>query len=153
MCAGVQKTMRARVFPGLFLFLALAFPAVAAERQAEHGPSLDRILPEIRRQTPGTFYDAQGPFIGPDGQARYRIKWMMPDGRIVWFDADARSGRLLGPVPVPVGPVNRFERYDNGRPSPVGNFGWPGYDRGSPGNGGRENSGRGNPDRGGGDRD
>ncbi|MDE2134280.1 MAG: hypothetical protein KGJ49_06735 [Alphaproteobacteria bacterium] len=145
--------MRARAFSGLFLLFALAFPAVAAERQAEHGPSLDRILPEIRRQTPGTFYDAQGPFIGPDGQARYRIKWMTPDGRIVWFDADARTGRLLGAVPVPGGPVNRFERYDDGRANPFGNFGGPGYDRGGRGNDGREDSGRGNPDRGGDGRD
>jgi hypothetical protein len=87
--------MRSRLVPGLFLLLALALPAFAA---GSGGTSLDRILPEIRRNTPGTFYDAQGPFFGPDGQARYRIKWMTPDGRIVWFDADARSGRVLGPA-------------------------------------------------------
>jgi hypothetical protein len=85
--------MRSRILPGLFLLLALAAPALAAGSGAT---SLDRILPQIRRNTPGTFYDAQGPFPGPDGQARYRLKWMTPDGRIIWFDADARSGRVLG---------------------------------------------------------
>jgi len=85
--------MRSRIIPGLFLMLALALPAFAA---GPGGSSLDRILPQIRRATPGTLYDAQGPFPGPDGQARYRLKWMTPDGRIIWFDADARTGRILG---------------------------------------------------------
>ncbi|MGA7713215.1 MAG: hypothetical protein WCA81_15020 [Rhizomicrobium sp.] len=85
--------MRARILLGLLVVLALVPAAMAAGPGAT---SLDRILPEIRRHTPGTFYDAQGPFPGPDGQARYRIKWMTPDGRIIWFDADAHSGRMLG---------------------------------------------------------
>ena len=33
----------------------------------------------------------------PTDSDRYRLKWMTPDGRIVWFDADARTGRVLGP--------------------------------------------------------
>ena len=57
---------------------------------------LDRILPEIRRTHPGTFYDAEGPFTGPDGEMHYRLKWMTPDGRVVWYDANARTGRVLG---------------------------------------------------------
>ncbi len=57
---------------------------------------LDRILPAIRRSHPGTFYDAEGPVPGPDGQYRYRLKWMTPDGRIIWLDTDARTGRVLG---------------------------------------------------------
>ena len=69
----------------------------AQEYAAEANPSLDRILPGIRERHPGKFYDAQGPWRGPDGQYRYRLKWMTPDGRIVWFDADARTGRVLGP--------------------------------------------------------
>lgn len=163
--------MRARVVSGLFLLIALASPAFAADRQGEGRPSFDRILPEIRRHTPGTFYDAEGPFLGQDGQARYRIKWMTPDGRIVWFDADARSGRVLGPVPYP---TNRFggdgyggdrfdgnryggDRYDNNRNDGNSNhFGnWPGNDWGQGdrgGRGGREGNGggwyRGGSDRG-----
>ncbi|HEX3810041.1 MAG TPA: PepSY domain-containing protein [Rhizomicrobium sp.] len=57
---------------------------------------LDRILPRIRNQYPGDFYDAQGPLPGPDGQPNYRIKWLTPDGRVVWFRADARTGRIVG---------------------------------------------------------
>lgn len=57
---------------------------------------LDRILPQIRDDYPGSFYDAEGPMPGPDGLLHYRIKWLTPDGHIVWFNADARSGRILG---------------------------------------------------------
>ena len=141
--------MRARVISSLFLLMALASPGLAADRHAEGGQSFDRILPEIRRHTPGTFYDAEGPFFGQDGQARYRIKWMTPDGRIIWFDADARSGRVLGAVPYPGGRYggDRFnddsygrdrydDRYDDDRNTRdrrdnSNHFGgWPGYDRG-----------------------
>ena len=90
--------MRARIISCLFLLVALASPAFAADRQAERRPSFDRILPEIRRHTPGTFYDAEGPFVGQDGQARYRIKWMTPQGRIIWYEVDAHNGRILGMV-------------------------------------------------------
>jgi hypothetical protein len=78
----------------------LSFGLLAAglgAARAEGNPSLDRILPQIRERHPGKFYDAEGPYRGPDGQLRYRLKWMTPDGRVVWFDADARTGRVLGP--------------------------------------------------------
>jgi hypothetical protein len=138
--------MRARVISGFFLLIALASPAFAADWQGAGRPSLDRVLPEIRRHTPGAFYDAEGPFIGADGLARYRIKWMMPDGRIVWFDADARTGRVLGPVPS----GSRFGNYDDdryyggGNPGHFGN--WPDYDRGPYGGGGRGRYGSGGRD-------
>jgi hypothetical protein len=150
--------MRARVFSGLLLLIALASPAFAADRQAEGGRSFDRILPEIRRHTPGTFYDAEGPFVGQDGQSRYRIKWMTPEGRIIWYEVDARNGHILGRVtgtlPVPssrygrdsdgylppyssgddAGPPSDYSRGRRGRDGNDGNsnhFGdWPGYDRG-----------------------
>jgi hypothetical protein len=162
--------MRARVVSCLFLLIALASPAFAADRQSEGRPSFDRILPEIRRHTPGTFYDAEGPFIGQDGQARYRIKWMTPEGRIVWFDADARTGRVLGAVPYPRsrydddrygGDRSQFDRYDGDRYG-NGRYGndrddrnsgrfrnWPGYDRGQ-GDRGNRDWGRGDRDRDGG---
>jgi len=57
---------------------------------------LDHILPEVRRSHPGRFYDAEGPFQSPDGQVHYRLKWMTPEGRVVWFDTNARNGRILG---------------------------------------------------------
>jgi hypothetical protein len=159
MWAEVKNVMRARVVSGFLLLIALASPAFAADRQAEGRPSFDRILPEIRRHTPGTFYNAEGPFIGPDGQARYRIKWMTPDGRIVWYEVDAHNGRILGMVtgtlplsssrrdrgsegylpPYPAdGDRYGRDRYDNdrdygdgrGNSNHFGNYGWPGYDRG-----------------------
>ena len=77
----------------LGIFLAFGVTAVGAQER----PSLDRILPQIRQHHPGKFYDAEGPFRGPDGLPRYRLKWMTPGGRVIWFDADARTGRVLGP--------------------------------------------------------
>jgi len=160
MWAEVKTGMRARVISCLFLLLALATAAFAADRQAEGGRSFDRILPEIRRHTPGTFYDAEGPFVGQDGQARYRIKWMTPEGRIIWYEVDAHNGRILGMVtgtlPVPRrdrgsegylppystdGERTGRDRYDNDRNGGNSNhFGdWPGYDRGQ---GDREDRGR-----------
>jgi hypothetical protein len=57
---------------------------------------LDRILPHIRSAHPGTFSDVDGPFADPSGRLHYRIKWLGPDGRVIWLDADARNGRILG---------------------------------------------------------
>ncbi len=56
---------------------------------------LDRILPKIRRSHPGEFYDADGPIYGPSGDAHYHLKWMTADGKMVWFDVDARTGLVL----------------------------------------------------------
>ena len=130
MWAEVQKFMRARVVSCLLLLFALAAPAFAADRQAEGRPSFDRILPEIRRHTPGTFYDAEGPFVGQDGQARYRIKWMTPEGRIVWFEVDAQRGRILGMVTgtLPV-PSSRRDRGSEGYLPPYPADGDRGHDR------------------------
>ena len=164
--------MRARVISSLLLLFALASPAFAAGRQAEGRPSLDRLLPEIRRHTPGTFYNAEGPFIGSDGQARYRIKWMTPEGRIIWFEVDAQRGHILGmvtgtlPVPssrrgqgpeeyplpyLPGGNAGAPPGYNGDNSYHYGNDGWPGYDRGQEGRAGRDRNG-GNGQRGGRDR-
>jgi hypothetical protein len=95
-CAAVKNSMRKSV---IFWVLAafLAFGAGSAQADYYAPASLDRILPQVRSHHPGKFYDAEGPYRGPDGQFRYRLKWMTPGGRIVWFDADARTGRVLGP--------------------------------------------------------
>ena len=91
-----------RVFILVFAALLLgSAPAVAQGRFVHpYGPReavpLDRILPQIRNAHPGTFSDVDGPFADPDGRLHYRIKWLTPQGRVVWFDADARTGRLLG---------------------------------------------------------
>jgi hypothetical protein len=70
------------------LLLVLAAPACA------HG-TLDSILPRIRAQHPGRLSDAE-PWTDADGNAHYRIKWMTPEGRILYFDADTRTGRYSG---------------------------------------------------------
>jgi hypothetical protein len=95
--------MRARLTFVFLLLVALAFPALAQDRRG--GPSLDRVLPQIARSVPGRFSDAEGPFISADGRATYHIKWMTPDGRIIWFTVDARSGQVMGGAP-------RFRNHD-----------------------------------------
>ena len=85
--------------PAFFAFLALLAPLVVGTMAAaQPAQPLDRLLPEIRRTHPGRFYDAEGPHPGVGGQ-HYHLKWMTPDGRILWFDADARTGRVLGASP------------------------------------------------------
>jgi hypothetical protein len=90
--------------PG-FIFLALMALVALAAGPATAQPGrpgvlpLDRILPDVRRAYPGEFYDADGPTPGPDGEEHYHLKWMTPDGRIMWLDTDARTGRVLGQAP------------------------------------------------------
>jgi hypothetical protein len=88
----------------LAVFAVLAVSCVSAEAQVRHPHGyygegvqpLDRILPHIRSGHPGRFYDAEGPFADPYGGWHYRVKWLTPQGRIIWLDADARSGRVVG---------------------------------------------------------
>ena len=62
-------------------------------RGGDGGPiqSLDNIIMNIRQSFPGQVSDVQGPAGG-----RYRVKWLTPDGRVLWVIADARTGRILG---------------------------------------------------------
>ncbi len=110
-------------------------PAAAQEMAAPDGSvrPLDRILPGIRSGRPGRFYDAEGPFPDAQGGYHYRIKWLTPQGRVIWLDADARSGRVLGvargdwremgPPPVPAFAPRPYPL----RPGPIrpGRFGRP----------------------------
>jgi len=99
--------MRAYVFSAILAGLcALAAPSVAQPYgppdRAPYGDGvqpLDRLLPGIRRAHPGDFYDAEGPTYGPSGDPHYHLKWMTPDGRVIWYDADARNGRVLRSSP------------------------------------------------------
>ena len=108
--------MFARIFFSIFLIccgLAVLAPVQEVQAQsrrerADGVQPLDRLLPGIRRSHPGEFYDAQGPTYGPSGDAHYTLKWMTPDGRIIWFDADARTGRILRSSP-------GRENFDEGR--------------------------------------
>jgi len=129
-----------------------AAPADAQPFRARQGVqsgevrSLDEILNGIRRERPGNLADVQGPSIGPAGDPRYRLKWLTPDGRVLWLDTDARTGRVLGvegddrgPPVSPRGNIFQrpggFQRPGNfqERP-PVGPVPGPppGYDRGPP---------------------
>ena len=87
----------------LFVAMACAVPSQSLAQEpyprGEYGGQvmpLDRILPNVRAGRPGRFYDAEGPFPDGYGGYHYRIKWLTPEGRVVWLDADARSGRVLG---------------------------------------------------------
>ena len=106
--------MRARGFLAFLLGLIalLAAAPVAGAAAQPYGPPppfyrdprdgvqpLDRLLPGIRRAHPGDFYDAEGPTYGPEGDPHYHLKWMTPDGRIIWYDTDARNGRVLRASP------------------------------------------------------
>ena len=57
-------------------------------------PPLYRFLPDIRRKHPGRLLDVQRGW-GPHGE-RNRIKWLTPDGRVIWLDTDARTGEIYG---------------------------------------------------------
>jgi hypothetical protein len=96
------------IFLGIVALLTLALLMGPLARPVQAQPygapgqgvqPLDRLLPGIRRSHPGEFYDAEGPTYGPSGDAHYHLKWMTPDGRIIWFDADARNGRVLRSSP------------------------------------------------------
>lgn len=127
--------MRFPVLLALLLPLFIASPAMAQGhvrdrvRAGEVQP-LDRIIPQISEGFPGSFSDAQGPIPMPDGELRYRIKWLTPDGHIVWFNADARTGRVLGVEGAPP----RFYRYPRGGPffGPRPPRGWRGGFGGPP---------------------
>src|SRR3977135_3694987 len=131
-----KKLMRADILSSIFLgFFALLTAAIPVAAQP-YGPPpdrshpgdaprdgvqpLDRLLPGIRHDHPGDFYDAEGPTYGPSGDPHYHLKWMTPDGRVIWFDADARNGRVLRSSP---GRDSFDDHRFNGPPSP------PGYGR------------------------
>lgn len=81
---------------------AVLEPATAQPNRARQGVqsgevrSLDQILNGIRRERPGSLADVEGPTMGPYGEPHYRLKWLTPDGRVLWLDTDARTGRVLG---------------------------------------------------------
>jgi hypothetical protein len=139
----------------LFVAVSLlgALPASAQGRPLPRGDvrTLDRILPGISNRYPGTFYDAQGPFPDANGALHYRLKWMTPEGRIIWLDTDARTGRVFS---VQQGYPRRdpYEAPPRYAPPPVGAYPPPGRDfrgyprggyYGGPPGGGRYWNGRG----------
>lgn len=99
--AFASPAAQAQSFPGgPPIMIAGPPPQPIVRRPAARGYNiqpLDRILPGIRTARPGRFYDADGPFPDPAGGWHYRIKWLTPEGRVIWLDADARTGRVIGP--------------------------------------------------------
>jgi hypothetical protein len=87
--------MRIGVFTVLLALFLSAGAALAGDGRGGVEP-LDRILSHMRNEHPGTFYDADGPFTDENGGVHYRIKWLTPQGRLIWFDTDAHTGRVLG---------------------------------------------------------
>jgi hypothetical protein len=77
----------------LLAMLAAGTPPAEAQWRGDRGgvQSLDRILDSIRRSRPGQLSDVQGPFGGV-----YRIKWLTPDGRVLWLETDAYTGQVIG---------------------------------------------------------
>jgi hypothetical protein len=99
--------------------------------------SLDEILNGIRRERPGSLADVEGPNFGPSGEPHYRLKWLTPDGRVLWLDTDARTGRVLGVQGDDRGPgagAAPAPRGAQGQAAPRGNFRAPAddYDFGAP---------------------
>jgi hypothetical protein len=152
-----------RIFLAVLALLAMlgATSPLAAQGRYPYGRyysnvmPLDRILPGIRTGHPGRFYDAEGPFPDGVGGYRYRIKWLTPDGRVVWFDTDAQTGRIVGTARSdwragpPAPPPPNFG-YNGARGGPYGYGVRPGAPYGGParngGWGGRGGwSGRGGP--------
>jgi hypothetical protein len=148
--------MRAYVFSVIWFGLcALAAPAFSQPYGPPPPPygdragvqPLDRLLPGIRRAHPGDFYDAEGPTYGPSGDPHYHLKWMTPDGRVIWFDADARSGRVLRSSPGRDSFDSEHSRGGPppgyGRPSAPGGFDSERFRGGPPGYGGSYDRGYG----------
>jgi hypothetical protein len=128
-----------RYFAPLFALLllgaaAVSEPAAAQPNRARQGVqsgevrSLDQILNGIRRERPGSLADVEGPNIGPTGEPHYRLKWLTPDGRVLWLDTDARTGRVLGVQGDDRGPGPRARPVPPGAQGQTGvrrNFGTP----------------------------
>lgn len=80
----------------------VAAPAVADRKRDQDAAYEGRRAGEFRplreiegrtvRQMPGADY--LGPELDP-GRGRYRLKFMR-DGRVIWIDVDARTGREIG---------------------------------------------------------
>jgi hypothetical protein len=123
--------MRLRLFLAVFpLLLACAAPACA--RGSE---TLDSLLPGIRAAHPGRLSDAE-PWRDSEGRTHYRIKWMTPEGRILYFDADTHTGRYSNSGGDDGSQWGRGAHGDEGGDGPEDRRHWNDDDRGDDGRGG-----------------
>ena len=63
-------------------------------RQGRYVP-LSRVLPELRRRSPGRQLDA-GLEQGYDGRPVYRVRWGAANGRRIDYIIDAQTGQVIG---------------------------------------------------------
>jgi hypothetical protein len=100
------------------------------------------ILNNIRRQFPGQLSDVQ------ERGGRYEVKWLMPDGRVLFIIADARTGQIMGvqggggPAPRNFGGFQR-QNFGPGRNVDVSREPPAGLERPAPGRGRGRGRGRG----------
>jgi len=139
----LETGMRTRLILALFpLVLAIASPAWARG-------TLDDILPQIRAQHPGRLSDAE-PWTDGGGNQHYRIKWMTPEGRIIYFDANARTGRYTGAAGDEGNDWRdrrgRDDSEDRGQRSDSGDGGRRNHWNSEEGDGGEQGGGRGQGD-------
>jgi uncharacterized membrane protein YkoI len=52
---------------------------------------LESIIAQIQARTPGRLVGVRG----PNGQGMYRIIWETPDGRVITFVVDGRTGQIM----------------------------------------------------------
>jgi hypothetical protein len=80
----------------ILLAVALSTPQASAQPFPRQGgapqmQSLNAILANIRNQFPGQLSDVQGPRNGI-----LIVKWLTPDGQILFIEADMRTGQIVG---------------------------------------------------------
>jgi hypothetical protein len=56
---------------------------------------LEAVLANVARNYPGYHIGVEGPY-QQGGRWVYRIKWLTPDGRVLFIFADAETGQILG---------------------------------------------------------
>ena len=56
---------------------------------------LEAVLANVARVYPGYHIGVEGPY-QQGGRWVYRIKWLTPDGRVIFVFADAETGQILG---------------------------------------------------------
>ncbi|MBB3763194.1 hypothetical protein [Sphingomicrobium lutaoense] len=86
---------------GAAMLLAAPAPALQAPPQTDQDRAYSSLqegrsmpLPEIERRIIPRMRGYQ--YLGPDFRgSSYRLKFMK-EGRVVWIDVDARSGRIIG---------------------------------------------------------
>ena len=93
-----RNLIPAALAAGLIATPALADPprdADRAFRATKEGRS--KPLPEIKRRVMRMMDDNAAVYLGPEFNGdTYRLKFIMKDGRVIWVDVDAATGRIKG---------------------------------------------------------